>query len=450
VTAGIVLSAVLRDMLLTTGRQTNILFLFVIRITTVLIFLITNFVRNPSVSVRPGDVDSPSAAMIDEMGLFSSAAANNGAVAVAAETRGCVRSAFEPIITVDNFVATFIIDSIRCCFATYISWPRKVCDNDNETLSLCKIRRCIVRSLSDKRPSLAWLRVLRGQLYVNDTVLSGFFEEFSSAYRAASSGSRYVQGTGVGGGDGSGGGGADDISSFLHTSNYEINPKKQFKLQRDLAGKYEDFRALFDICKRAIQSAVKLPGGVERLSNDDDDNGGGSGAVVGATTTDRSLPDDVARLMVFSILACFDDRVNVDSLMDTDRFADDRLLSAKVDGDRRRDGLAFVTGQRDRSYSALMLSANFRLLLNAKISQRQIDFRSESSHGYVAQDRSIHGDDTVAAEQRRRENDDATNLYLALDDVLNKFRTIKREYRNLIDRLNQWANYYQLLHDSSV
>jgi len=67
-------------------------------------------------------------------------------------------------------------------------------------------------------------------------------------------------------------------------------------------------------------------------------------------------------------------------------------------------------------------------------------FRSESSHGYVAQDRSIHGDDTVAAEQRRRENDDTTNLYLALDDVLNKFRTIKREYRNLIDRLNQWAN----------
>lgn len=341
-----IMTIVAQDMLLSTGTQTHVMFLFVIRVTTIVIFLIVNFVRNSLVSVRAGNVvivdDDGDVEMRHDVtieGFYDDGGTN-------------ATNNFPPVVSIDNFVATFVINTIRECFATYLDWPVKLLANDEITIAFSTMKRNIMHELMTSRGSnFSWMRVMRGKLYVNDSALLGFFEEFSTVLQ---------QTDGAGGSGGGANGATNDDSAFDNALKVlspvnNVERERPTKLTQQMRNRYEEFSANIRLCKSAICATTKI--------------------TTSSSSKWKSVSDDCALLVLFATIACLDDRL-ASSPSDGDcggggaaASINCRLTSTIQNDKELLSTVKESLNAKDKSYFAIMQAVNFRLMSSSRISR---------------------------------------------------------------------------------
>lgn len=318
-----VMTFVVRDMLTSTGTQTHVMFLFVIRVTTIIIFLIVNFVRNSSVSsVQADDENDVTMEDVSVEGFYDDATS-------------AVAATFPPVMTIDNFVATFVINMIRECFATYLDWPVKLLAHNDITISFPTIKHTVVHDLSRIRggSSSSWIRVLRGKLYINDSALLGFFEEFSTAVQSS--------------GGASAAGSAD--ATFENTMQIAnpMNRDRPARMTRQMYNRYDEFMTNINCCKNAICTATKI------------------------SSDWKCVSDDCSLLILFAVLACLDDRL---ASNDGESSPSSCRLTATLQNERELlPSVNEAINARDKSYFAVMQAVYFRLMSSTRITRHQIE-----------------------------------------------------------------------------
>lgn len=223
------ISVLFRDLVVGTAVETHVTFVFMIRASLLISFLVENIMLNDSVNValtaseeevsRLLEAERRLTESIDNETTGTEERAYNtllrDVVRYTRETseqqqqqqptdgQPVMRQHYE-VVSSDHFVATVLMATVRCYFANFANWPYRVARNIKQSSSfdVNKMRDIIFYDLAKYRNydnnNCGWLRLIarnngQSRLYVNNESLWSMFEQLAlcgpSATSAASSSS---------------------------------------------------------------------------------------------------------------------------------------------------------------------------------------------------------------------------------------------------------------------
>lgn len=370
--ANAILSIVLQDAILSTGLETHSLLLFLVRVSLLFTFLVSQtFGRKDRDDGGNDDGDDDP---VNVARVFSETPKN--------ETTDVVFDYFSTFdsMTMDKFIGTVFVRIVRSAFVNFVEWPCRLVENNGRTIDLNAIHGALTRNLLFEKSSdvfstesVRWLRAFgprrlfgksekEVRLYVNATSVIGMFEQMSRgiATEDVSAAGRWDAATAMFGTDGNN----DETTKRLRIQAYSIELKRL----------YTDYQRSARLCARTIVDNLRTANGQDARDYARSSSYATSPNTSSSTEQDiDTFVEEIGRSLTFAVLSLIRHDVKsfgsrFDSIYYETLGGEDSEQSAR----ERREKHMLRYDENVDSYSILLQQA-YAHLYRVKISVGQIE-----------------------------------------------------------------------------